>query len=30
MPDAMQREWLLPRFLLCGGYTDNLMYVYIW
>ena len=27
---AMQEEWLLPNFLLCGGFTDNLIFSYIW
>ena len=27
---AMQGEWPLPRFLLCGGYSDNLIFSYTW
>ena len=23
-------EWELPKFLLCGGFTDHLMFVYLW
>ena len=30
LSDSMLREWVMPRFLLCGGYTTHLMYVYIW
>ncbi|CAI8058047.1 hypothetical protein GBAR_LOCUS31575 [Geodia barretti] len=27
---AMQREWLLPQLLLCGGFTQNLIFSYAW
>ena len=30
LPDSMQAEWLLPKFLLCGGFTDNLVLSYLW
>ena len=30
MPEGMQKEWQVPRCLLCGGYTDNLNFCYIW
>lgn len=30
MPDSMKEEWVVPSFLLCGGYTDNLAHVHMW
>ena len=30
MPEAMQKEWLLPQFLLCGGFSENLVFSYTW
>ena len=30
MPEQMQQEWLLPKFFLCGGYTRNIVLVYMW
>ena len=27
---AMSNEWVIPSFLLCGGYTQRLAYMYIW
>ena len=30
LSEGMVRDWRLPRFMLCGGYTDHLMFVYIW
>lgn len=30
MPSALQEEWMLPRFILCGGYTSNLITSYMW
>ena len=30
MPVEMTNEWPLPPFLLCGGYTENIAFVYIW
>jgi lysine-specific demethylase 8 len=30
MVEAMQEEWLLPPFLLCGGFAHNLVFSYIW
>lgn len=27
---AMAEEWLLPQFMLCGGFTDNLVISYTW
>ena len=30
LPEGMLKEWMVPRFMLCGGYTKHLMYVYMW
>ena len=30
LTEAMQKEWLLPRFMLCGGFTENLALSYTW
>ena len=30
LPEAMKKEWLLPKFMLCGGFTENFMYSYTW
>ena len=30
LSEGMVRDWRLPRALLCGGYTDHLMFVYVW
>ena len=27
---AMQEEWMLPSFLLCGGFANNFALSYIW
>ncbi|XP_065916678.1 bifunctional peptidase and arginyl-hydroxylase JMJD5-like [Dysidea avara] len=30
MPMGMQQEWMVPRCLLCGGYTEYFNFCYIW
>lgn len=30
LPPPMADEWQLPKPLLCGGFTDHLMYAFIW
>ena len=30
LSEGMRKEWMVPRFMLCGGYTSHLMYVYMW
>lgn len=30
MSQEMRDEWQLPKFILCGGFSENLMFVYIW
>ena len=30
VPRLMFSEWQLPKFLLCGGFTDHLMFIYLW
>ncbi len=30
LSDGMRKDWVLPRFLLCGGYTEELMFMYLW
>ena len=30
LPPSMFKEWQLPKFLLCGGFTDHLMFIYLW
>lgn len=30
LPPPMFSEWQLPKFLLCGGFTDHLMFTYLW
>ena len=30
LPPPMFNEWQLPKFLLCGGFTEHLMFVFLW
>ena len=30
LPPPMYQEWMLPRPLICGGFTDNFMFTYMW
>ncbi|XP_062514910.1 bifunctional peptidase and arginyl-hydroxylase JMJD5-like [Corticium candelabrum] len=30
LPKQLQKEWMVPRFLLCGGYTENIHTLYTW
>ena len=30
LPPPMAHEWQLPKCLLCGGFTDHLMFVFLW
>ena len=30
LSSGLYDEWVVPRFLLCGGYTDHIKMVFIW
>ncbi len=30
LSEKMMPEWVLPRFLQCGGLTEEIMFMYLW
>jgi lysine-specific demethylase 8 len=30
LPEPMHKDWMIPRFLLCGGYMENIQEAYTW